>query len=92
MVRKIHGWIKDNFEKIKAVMNLLICLVTNAVGLLMGFVLYLLTGVIRMARKVRVLKPCIDLMKTRAIESLYLRKGSDSVLNRSDAVSGVSDL
>ena len=72
-------------------MNLLIGLVTIAVGLLMGLVLGLLIGVIRMACKVRVLKPCIDPMKTRAIESLSLRKCSESLFNRSDAVSGVSD-
>ena len=92
VVRVINGLIEDNFEKIQAMMNLLIGLVTIAVGLLMGLVLGLLIGVIRMACKVRVLRQGIYLMKTRAIEGLSLRKGSKSFYDRSEAVSGVSDL
>ena len=50
LVREIHGRIEDNFDKIQAVMNLLIGLVIIAVGLLIQLVLGLLIEVIRMAR------------------------------------------
>ena len=76
--------------EIQAVINLLIGLTTVSMGLLMGLVIGLLVGVLKMIRKVRLLRQCVDLKKSRAIDSLSVRKGSE-VFNRSDVVSGMSE-
>ena len=85
MVRQIHERIESNLSDIQAVMNLLIGLTTIAMGLLMGLVMGLLIGVLRMVRNVMLLKQCVDLVKTRAIDSV--RKGSQA-FNHSEVVSG----
>ena len=56
----------------------------------MGLIMGLLVGVLRMIRKVRLLKQSVDSMKSHAIDSLSVRKGSE-VFNRSDVVSGMSE-